>query len=385
MSDADHHPPLLLVVGMHRSGTSAVTGALGLLGYAMPVAEDRIAGSPSNPEHWESLSLSLFDEALLHRLGGTWDGPPVLTPGWEREVTVSDGAVSDGADPETALAAAFRGERPSAWKDPRICLLLPYWRSRLPGPLAALFVWRSPLPVARSLLERDGMPVPHGLALWERYNRLALASLDGLDTYVVEYGTVVDEPGAFVASVGTWLAGLPDGLSAAGQPDAEAAVASISAGLRHQVPEPGGSPAVSAEQSELVSILTGLDGPHRAFAPPAIGDETPGVSAVLQSLRPVTLRRDQLASEVELVRRRLAELSRELEHANSELHYVRRGLEATERERDALKDERDAQREALAEATGKLEDLYASTSWKATKPLRDSLARLDRARKRTSP
>ncbi|MHB8430214.1 MAG: hypothetical protein ACYDDZ_06740 [Acidimicrobiales bacterium] len=378
MSNADRHP-LLLVVGMHRSGTSAVTGALGLLGYAMPVAEDRITGNSSNPEHWESLSLSLFDEALLHLLGGTWDGPPVLPPGWEWGVTLSD-----RTDPETALAAAFGGEGPSAWKDPRTCLLLPYWRSRLHGPLAALLVWRSPLAVARSLLERDGMPVPHGLALWERYNRLALANLDGLDTYVVEYGTVVDEPGAFVASVGAWLAGLPDRLGPVGRPDAEAAVASISAGLRHQVPEPDGSLEISAEQSELISILTGLAGPHRAFAPPSLGDETPATAAVLQSLRPVTLRRDQLASEVELARQRQAELSRELENANSELHYVRRGLEATERERDALKDERDAQREALAEATGKLEDLYASTSWKATKPLRDSLARLDRARKRTS-
>ncbi len=71
--------PWLLVVGMHRSGTSALTGALGELGMAVPAAEDRYeyyGPAKGNPEHWESRAMGLQDDALLERLGCTWDAPP---------------------------------------------------------------------------------------------------------------------------------------------------------------------------------------------------------------------------------------------------------------------------------------------------------------------
>ena len=69
----------LLVVGMHRSGTSAITGALGALGFNTPHSRDRAGFKPeSNSEHWESLSLSGYNEHLLAELGGSWDAPPDL-------------------------------------------------------------------------------------------------------------------------------------------------------------------------------------------------------------------------------------------------------------------------------------------------------------------
>jgi hypothetical protein len=52
--------PWLLVVGMHRSGTSAVTGALGALGLGVVHADDRMDWPESNPEHLESVSVSFM-------------------------------------------------------------------------------------------------------------------------------------------------------------------------------------------------------------------------------------------------------------------------------------------------------------------------------------
>ena len=100
------------------------------------------------------------------------------------------------------MAAAYPGSAPPVWKDPRACLLLPFWREVLPGPLTAVFVWRDPLAVARSLHARDGMPVGYGLALWEWYIRSAAAGLAGVDTYVLEYAAVVADPEAALAYPG---------------------------------------------------------------------------------------------------------------------------------------------------------------------------------------
>ena len=173
--------PWVLVMGMHRSGTSALTGALGATGLQLYRPDDRVEWAESNPEHWESLSLTLYDEDLLVRFDGSWDAPPTLPSGWERGSEVP--AVADAT---RVIESAYPESGPSLWKDPRLCLLLPFWRNVLAPPLAAVFVWRSPIAVARSLLHRDQLPLPDGLALWERYNRAGLEALDGVETYVLE-------------------------------------------------------------------------------------------------------------------------------------------------------------------------------------------------------
>ena len=105
------------------------------------------------------------------------------------------------------MAAAYPEPGPVVWKDPRACLLLPYWRSVLPGPLTAVLVWREPLAVARSLQTRDGIPLADGLALWEHYNRSAATGLQGVDTYVLDYASRGRRPGASLAPLSTGWAG----------------------------------------------------------------------------------------------------------------------------------------------------------------------------------
>ena len=195
----------LLVVGMHRSGTSAVTGALGALGFNTPHSGDRKGFRPdSNSEHWESLSLTVYNDHLLTELGGSWEAPPDLPLDWE-----GDGAHSELGSPLPILHAAFPEPGPRVWKDPRLCLLLPFWKAFLPSPIAAVFIWRSPLAVARSLQKRDGLHLADGIALWERYNRAALGNLMGVDTFVCSYEAVSRDPGAVMNTIADWLSGLP--------------------------------------------------------------------------------------------------------------------------------------------------------------------------------
>jgi hypothetical protein len=202
-TDEGGFPPgrWVLVLGMHRSGTSALTGALASLGLSLPARGDLVTGRYDNPVHNESRALNDVDDAVLAALGGSWSAPPRLDPGWERSKTL--GAMAERA--RRAAAEAFPDTGPVVWKDPRLCLLLPWWREILPPPVITLYLWRAPLSVARSLGARQGFTPSLGLALWARYNRDALTALAGHEVYVLRYEDLLDQPVACLTSVARWL------------------------------------------------------------------------------------------------------------------------------------------------------------------------------------
>ncbi len=269
--------PWVLVVGMHRSGTSAVTGALGALGLNLPRQDDRIDQPESNPEHWESLSISRHDEALLERLGASWDAPPDLDSGWE-----STAEVTNAADPAAIASAAYPQAGPLVWKDPRLCLLLPYWRTRLPGPLTAVFVWRSPMAVARSLQNRDGFELAEGIALWERYNRSAIGGLTDLDFYGVDYELMMDDPRVTIRDLAEWLGSLDQFAAHRANWNVASAVAEVAHELRHERGDIR-DPLLLDEHRRLVELLSTMRGGHRPMQPDAMPAESHWTTALIRS------------------------------------------------------------------------------------------------------
>jgi hypothetical protein len=253
--------PWVLVLGMHRSGTSALTGALARLGLATPAPDDLVTGHYDNPVHFESAALSDLDDALLDALGGSWSAPPPLMPGWERAAAL--GPVLAGGP--GAARRAFPGQGPLVWKDPRLCLLLPLWRAQLPGPPSVVMVWRAPMAVAQSLHARQAFTVSLGLALWEHYARHALTALAGEACYVVRYEDLVAAPRDTLAGVAHWLAAR--GAIAAPAPAALVeAAASVSGTLaRHD-----GAGADPEELADAVAALAGADGPQQALRVPTL-------------------------------------------------------------------------------------------------------------------
>ncbi len=103
---------------------------------------------------------------------------------------------------------AHPDSRPIEWKDPRVCLA-PSWRRRLPWPLAAVLVCRSPLAVARSLQKRDGLHLAERVAPWEHDNRSALGALVEIDTFACSYESILDDAEAAFTTIAEWLDGLP--------------------------------------------------------------------------------------------------------------------------------------------------------------------------------
>jgi hypothetical protein len=275
-SSDESAPSLLLVVGMHRSGTSAITGSLGALGFNTPHARDRTGFKPeSNSEHWESLSLSAYNEHLLAEMGGSWEAPPDLPSRWQR-----DDALSELGPPLPILNAAYPEPGPRVWKDPRLCLLLPFWRTVLPSPLAAVLIWRSPLAVARSLQKRDGLHLADGIALWERYNRAALGNLVGVNTFVCSYEAVSRDPATAMNAIADWLSSLPELSDKANQWHREKSAHSI---VQDDSPEPdgAGSELLLPQHHELVLQLSSLEGGHLPLQVSPLASESGWTTALL--------------------------------------------------------------------------------------------------------
>ncbi|HXQ43298.1 MAG TPA: hypothetical protein VN816_01575 [Acidimicrobiales bacterium] len=269
----------VFVVGMHRSGTSAVAGMLAQLGIRGPSDEDLIPATSSNQHgHFESKTLTRVDNQLLHILGGTWSAPPSLEPGWEwgREITAVQGSAHQ------AFHSTFPA-RPMVWKDPRNCIVLPFWRSVLAPPFAAVFVYRDGLEVAHSLQARDHLTLTHGLALWERYLRSACAGLDGVPTFVAEYGRLLEDPVSTCRSLVGFLSDVGIDVDRA---RARTAVDSLDAGLRHRGTPSHEQAGITANQRDLLALMHPLAGPHHPWRSPDLGREAPWVEDFL------SLRRD---------------------------------------------------------------------------------------------
>lgn len=165
----------LVVCGMHRSGTSVLSGCLHLLG--MDLGKHLMPPSASNESgHWENAEIGLAHEILLRDLGCRWDMVGNLPEGW------LDSEAAKRAHQRIAaiLERNFMGKQGWAVKDPRISRLLPLW-FRILGELDVspgfILMLRHPLEVALSLQKRNGFDLRKGHLLWFAYNRDALSAL----------------------------------------------------------------------------------------------------------------------------------------------------------------------------------------------------------------
>lgn len=264
----------VMVLGMHRSGTSAATRIVSLLGVATCLPEDMVRG-PWNPRgHWESRSLMHLDDRLLSEMGCAWWSPPPTGEAyWQSAARIT-------TSPAEARAAFRRVHRqvPWVWKDPRACLLVPFWRAVLGPRTAALVVFRNPLEVSDSLESRHDLSRQFGLALWERYNRLVLRHAAGMPALVTRYEELVSDPVGWSRKVGDFLGGLGIATVAALEEDLRGFV---DPGLRHN----------SYTVEDLASQAPGTLGTYRAFedvlgcssslAAPELSGEEPWVQTEL--------------------------------------------------------------------------------------------------------
>ena len=175
------------VIGMHRSGTSLLMRIANLLGVdlgdhekILPPGEDNVSG------YWERHDILKLNNALLERFGGSWDRPPHLPVGWEHQNNLGDLR----SQALTALDAFSDNAGTIGWKDPRLSLLLPFWRTvtNIDRTVVAI---RHPASVAASLQHRNGFTVQHATSLWLRYTLEAL--INAPDALVLRYSDMLSD------------------------------------------------------------------------------------------------------------------------------------------------------------------------------------------------
>jgi hypothetical protein len=164
------------VTGMHRSGTSFAARALEALGVSFGDPQLLMQPGPDNPAgYWENRSIKELDDDLLTHLGGSWDSPPVLDPEWAADPGLEEFRVRAVEILDETFGPSASRPAMVGWKDPRLSLLLAFWRTVTPVTTTIVIV-RDPIEVAASLEARNEMQPPQACLLWLRYLLAAIES-----------------------------------------------------------------------------------------------------------------------------------------------------------------------------------------------------------------
>ena len=346
MTASEYTQTCILVLGMHRSGTSATAGALELCGVAL--GSELLAPGDDNPKgYFEHERAVGIDERLLAALGSGWADVRPLPTGWQ------DGPAAREAieEVDALLASDFVDTPLFALKDPRMCRLLPAWLPALSGRgvrVVALFVARDPVEVAASIEARNGWASPLGKLLWLRHTCDAEAATRGIARTAIAYDALLADPArslsAALARVGVALPSMPEhALRAFADADARH---QRGTGMRdgdHLFAAP-----VAQAADALAAIAGGADAWGRIEAAGAALDEAWHRSGgTLDALA-------GMAMDIERKARAVRDAaSIETSRLQSELNAQLAWSEVAVREREALQ----------AEAAGLRSDLTAQLAW----------------------
>jgi hypothetical protein len=195
----------VIILGMHRSGTSMVSGVLNHLG--VDLGKDYPGKQLSNPlGHFEDGDFLILNETILQETGGDWRNPP---PG---EAILARKESFQTQIQELIKARSEKNyKRLWGWKDPRTSLTIIHYLPYLKNPH---FVWcqRNPQEIARSLNNRNGMEIDEGLILANEYHqRLDSFFQDHTDLplLIIEYAKVLSDPPLWVDKICDFLRIIP--------------------------------------------------------------------------------------------------------------------------------------------------------------------------------
>lgn len=181
----------LVVLGPHRSGTSALAGFLAKLGGDLP--KSLLPPTAANAKgYFESQKVMQFNDRLLADLGSRWDDIRSLDPRLlgKRLDNYFHEAVQ-------ILKDEFQDARLPILKDPRICRLVTFWRDACQKTgHAPVFIHthRNPLETALSLEKRDALPIELGLLVWQRHVMDAEAATRSEKRVFTTYESLLSNP-----------------------------------------------------------------------------------------------------------------------------------------------------------------------------------------------
>ena len=198
---------IVVVLGMHRSGTSAITRGLQVLG--VDLGNRLLQAETGNNEKgfWEDIDITAFDVDLLAEMGHDWHTLAPLTPQeFERlEVEALKLRAVQLLRDKLADTTIF------GLKDPRMCRLMPFWVdvfAHLKLDVSFVIACRNPMSVAHSLARRNGFALEKSYLLWLEHMLLSIKHTANGRRVFVDYDQLLGEPLVQLERISTSL-GLP--------------------------------------------------------------------------------------------------------------------------------------------------------------------------------
>ncbi len=356
----------VLVAGMHRSGTSALTRVLTLAGCDLPrtlveARPDNVAG------FWESQLIVDLNDEILASAGSYWDDWRPFDRDWYESPAA--GPFRDRA--LDVLRQEYGESRLFVLKDPRICRLLPFWTdalARLDVQPCAVLPIRSPLDVAASLEARNGIDPFVAYLIWLRHVLAAEADSRGLPRAHVRYDELLSDAPAALDRICRDL-GLA--LPRRGGPATEADIdAFLSPDLRHHQSGDDGLLADTGISEWVRSSFRILAQWTRGAADKADAGELDRIRAAFDAAAPAF---GQALAAGQQAGRECRALARELLAVSETLETTRQTAEArNERLTDAWK-KLEAARHSLTERNQRL-----TVTWQQLEATRRTLGERDR-------
>lgn len=200
---------VIIVLGMHRSGTSAVTRGLKVFGVdvgkdLLPPAEDNTKG------FWEHRGINQLNMELLDRLGVMWSSlrPELLEDAEHRGAEQRELLDSYKETAKNVLAEHIRQNTIFGFKDPRVCRLLPFWQevcAALDVQDKYVICLRHPMSVAASLEKRNAFRRAQSYVMWIEHLLPAVDLTKDKPRVVVDYDLLLQNPAREIERMGKAL------------------------------------------------------------------------------------------------------------------------------------------------------------------------------------
>ncbi|MDN7847516.1 sulfotransferase family protein [Burkholderia seminalis] len=388
-------PTLIVVLGMHRSGTSVLTRAMETIGADLGERLMPPAAGNNDKGFFEDLDINQVNIEILHEAGFDWDTMASI------DLSSIDEHRMDQlrANASRVLRTKCDGKI-FALKDPRIARLPQFWQpifSALPSRVVYAIAVRNPISVARSLSKRDNFAEEKSHILWLAYTVSALEMTASHPRTLIGYDTLLDAPRQELARISSEL-GLPLIESAIDSFEKEF----VDGGLRHTRFTRQDLDSLRSSPRQVRELFSALDETIRNRLP---SDNAMLDQAVERARRYLTDVSPLLKYEWELDCHSKT-LNAAVASLNESVVSLNESVRVSEHERDVLSDElrmanvdrtdaynrldeAETELSATRSAVAALEsdvvsmrelnaEMLSSTSWRITAPLRAVKQRLTR-------
>ena len=371
---------ILIVLGMHRSGTSALTRGLQVLGVSlgdnlMPAFEGN-----NSKGFWEDLEIVALNDALLAELGMNWHSLGALQKRQDWTKLLEHPLA---AKAEAYLQSQITQHPLFGLKDPRMGRLLPFWLEifrRCQVEPVFLISSRDPLSVARSLAKRDDFLLGKSYFLWLEHVLPALLETRGHRRLVVDFDRLLEQPANELERIARLT-----GLQAPVQTELDAYQEEfLESGLRHHQhtqDELIADPRLAREIALIHALAQRLATDQSDLDEPTVRAELERAQDWLKNLGPVYQVLVEQNAQMASISERLDALHKE----NTHLNHVSQALANTQREFQGLAEVAQALSKEVHDLSSAIHAMRQSASWRITAPIRALTSAARQALQRLKP